>query len=287
MMNAPSVKGFFDLSTNSVSYLVADLQTKRAAIIDPVLNFDAASGRVSTIGADAIRDEATRYGLTIEWILETHAHADHLSAAPYLQQHLGGKIGIGVQIAEVRAAFEPVFGKSAPGSPEDFDALFADGDEFLLGAIPVRVMHTPGHTPACVTYLIRDCAFVGDTFFMPDYGTARCDFPGGDARALYRSIQKLFALPDTTRVFLCHDYKAPGRKDFCWETTIGAERAANVHVKAGVSENDFVAMRKARDKTLGMPKLLLPAIQVNLQAGRLPAPEPNGISYLKLPLNQF
>ncbi len=289
MTAKPAVRTFFDEPTFTATHVVSDPATGRAAIIDSVLDFDHASGRTATAGADAIVDYVTREGLTIDWILESHAHADHLSAAPYLKQKLGGKIGIGANITMVQETFGAIF-NAEPEFRRDgsqFDALFDDGAAFKIGAIGARVIHTPGHTPACLTYVIGDAAFVGDTLFMPDYGTARCDFPGGDAATLYRSIQKLFALPDETRLFLCHDYKAPGREAFAWETTVKDERDRNVHVGRGVLEADFVRMRTARDKTLAMPKLILPSVQVNMRAGELPPPDNNGVRYLKLPLNAF
>lgn len=284
-MAQPQVRAFFHRPTFTVSYLAWDAATKRAAIIDSVLDFDQASGRTSTEAAQAILDAVRDEGLTVDWLLETHAHADHLSAAPFLKQHLKAPIVIGAHITKVQQVFKDVFNLAyvtADGRP--FDKLVNEGEALPLGALSIEVLHTPGHTPACVTYKISDALFVGDTLFMPDYGTARADFPGGDARTLYRSIQKLLALPDETRVFLCHDYKAPGRDEFKWETTIGAERA-NVHLRNFPDEDAFVAMREARDKTLGMPALILPSIQVNIQAGALPPPEDNGVRYLKLPID--
>ncbi len=289
MTAKPAVATFFDEPTFTASHVVHDPATKRAAIIDSVLDFDQASGRTSTPGADAIIDYVKREGLNVDWILETHAHADHLSAAPYLKARLGGKTGVGANITLVQKTFGEIF-NAEPEFRRDgsqFDALFDDGATFQVGGIGAHVIHTPGHTPACLTYVIGDAAFVGDTLFMPDYGTARCDFPGGDAATLYQSIQKIFALPDETRIFLCHDYKAPGRDHFAWETTVKDERAWNVHVGRGVSETDFVRMRTARDKTLSMPKLILPSVQVNMRAGELPPPDANGVRYLKLPLNAF
>jgi len=287
-MNAnPLVRTFFDEPTFTATHVVMDPSTKRAAIIDSVLDFDQASGRTSTTSADSVVAFISSAGLTVDWILETHVHADHLSAAPYLKKKLGGKIAVGANITAVQKTFgdlfnvEPEFRRDG----SQFDALFDDAARFSLGALEARVLHTPGHTPACLTYVIGDAAFVGDTLFMPDYGTARCDFPGGDAGTLYRSIQKIFALPDQTRLFLCHDYKAPGREFFSWETTVKDERSWNVHVGRGVSEADFVKMRTARDKTLAMPKLILPSVQVNMRAGELPPPDANGVRYLKLPLD--
>jgi glyoxylase-like metal-dependent hydrolase (beta-lactamase superfamily II) len=286
MTTAPRVHAFFHGPTFTVSYLVWDPATRRGAIIDSALDFDQKSGRTGTQSAQAILDAARDEGVSIDWLLETHAHADHLSAAPFLKAATGAPIVIGEEIKAVQKVFKGVFNLdyvTADGGP--FDKLVRDGEALELGSLSIKVMHTPGHTPACVSYLIGDAVFVGDTLFMPDYGTARTDFPGGDARTLYRSIRKLLALPAATRVFLCHDYKAPGRDDYAWETTIGDERARNIHIRDGVSEDAFVALREARDKTLEMPALILPSIQVNIQAGELPPPEENGVRYLKLPLN--
>lgn len=283
-MSRPRVEAFFHAPTFTVSYLVWDASTKRAVIIDSALDFDAKSGRTGTHSAEAILAAVQREELSIDWLLETHAHADHLSAAPFLKKRTGAPIVIGEHITAVQKVFKNVFNLphvAADGRP--FDRLVRDGEALDLGQLSIQVLHTPGHTPACVSYLIGDALFVGDTMFMPDYGTARTDFPGGDARTLFRSIQKLLALPDETRVFLCHDYKAPGRDAFAWESTIGAERS-NVHL-AGMSEDQFVAMRETRDKTLEMPTLILPAIQVNIQAGELPPAEENGVRYLKLPID--
>lgn len=283
----PVVKTFFDEETFTASHVVIDPSTKKCAIIDSVLNFDAASGRTTTKSADAIIDYVADNGLDVEWILETHIHADHLTAAPYLHEKLGGKTGISSRINHVQSTFGKVFNAEA-GFARDgsqFDILFDDGEKFKLGNIDAYVMHTPGHTPACSTVIIGDAAFVGDTLFMPDYGTARCDFPGGDARTLYRSIQKIFSLPDQTRLFMCHDYKSPTRDAFAWETTVAEERAENIHVKTGISEDAFVEMREARDKTLSMPRLIVPSVQINMRAGDMPPPEENGVSYLKMPIN--
>jgi glyoxylase-like metal-dependent hydrolase (beta-lactamase superfamily II) len=283
-MNGPSVRAFFHEPTNTVSYLVWDPATKRAAVIDSVLDFDLKSGRTGTQSAQAILTAARDEGLAVDWLLETHAHADHISGAPYLKTATAAPIVIGNGIKDVQKVFKDVFNLdyvTADGRP--FDKLVADGETLKLGDLEIKVLHTPGHTPACVSYLIGDAVFVGDTMFMPDYGTARADFPGGDARTLYRSIQNLLSLPDATRVFLCHDYKAPGRDHYAWETTIGEERGKNAHLR--MSEDEFVAMREARDKTLGMPVLILPSIQVNIQAGELPPAEENGVRYLKLPLD--
>lgn len=282
----PNVRAFFHEETFTVSYLAWDPATKRAAVIDSALDFDQKSGRTATHSAQAILDAARDEGLTIDWLLETHAHADHISAAPFLKQATGAPIVIGEHIKAVQKVFKGVFNLAyvtADGRP--FDKLVADGEELGLGRLSIQVMHTPGHTPACVSYVIGEAVFVGDTIFMPDFGTARADFPGGDAHVLYQSIRRILALPPETRVFLCHDYKAPGRDAYAWETTIAAERAHNIHVHDGVTEEDFVAMREARDKTLAMPTLILPSIQVNIQAGQLPPPEENGLRYLKLPID--
>lgn len=283
----PDVTGFFDEATFTVSFVVKDPDSGKCAIVDSVLDFDQASGRTDTRSADAIVAFVEAQGLEPVWLLETHVHADHLSAAPYLQERLGGKIGIGEKITVVQDTFGKVFneGTRFRRDGSQFDRLFAEGDTFQIGALQGRVLHTPGHTPACLTYLIGDAAFVGDTLFMPDFGTARADFPGGSAEALYASIQKLLALPGATRVFVGHDYKAPGRDVFAWETTIAEQRARNVHVGAGATAADFVAMREARDKTLGTPKLMIPSLQVNMRAGRMPEPDADGRTYLKLPVN--
>jgi glyoxylase-like metal-dependent hydrolase (beta-lactamase superfamily II) len=285
IMTPPDITAFFDEATNTVSYLVVDPATRDAAIIDPVLDYDAASGEVDTASADRILAAVEARDLRVTLVLETHAHADHLSAAPYIKGKTGAAIGIGEHIRDVQKIFRPVFAADdlkTDGS--DFDRLFADGERFPIGSLEVEVIHTPGHTPADISYRIGDALFVGDTLFMPDYGTARADFPGGDARQLYRSIRKLLDLPRETRIFLCHDYKAPGRDDYAWETTVGTQRDASVHVHDGVSEDDFVAMREARDATLSAPKLLLPSIQVNIRAGRFPEAEANGVRYLKIPV---
>lgn len=281
----PEIQAFFDEPTNTVSYLVSDPASGDAAVVDPVLDFDNSSGKISTSGADAVLAAARAAGLKIVWILETHAHADHLSAAQYLKAKTGAKVGIGAHIGKVQRIFSPIF-EATPGPSDggEFDRLFEDGESFRLGELAVEVMATPGHTPACVSYRIADAVFVGDTLFMPDYGTARADFPGGDARVLYRSIRKLLALPPETRLFMCHDYKAPGRDSYAWETTVAEERARNVHIHEGVSEEDFVRLREARDRTLAAPVLLLPSIQVNIHAGHVPPTERNGKRYLKIPL---
>jgi len=279
------VKAFFDEATNTISYLVADPATRRAAVIDPVLDFDPRSGTVDVRSVEAILAAANADGLTIEWVLETHAHADHLSGAPYIKAKTGARIGIGEHITDVQRIFRPVFNAGdlrTDGS--DFDRLFVDDEVLHIGELSVEILHTPGHTPADLSYKVGDAVFVGDTLFMPDYGTARADFPGGDAAQLYRSIQRLLQLPDTTRLFMCHDYKAPGRDVYAWETTVGEEREHNVHLRGGVTEAAFVAMRKARDATLAAPTLLLPSIQVNIRAGRFPKAESNGVHYLLLPV---
>ena len=286
MSAAPDIKLFFDSATETVSYLVADPTSRKAAIIDPVLDFDVASGRIATHSADAMLETAAADGLDVVWSLETHPHADHLSAGAYVKRRTGAKTAIGSGVRAVQKAFAPRFAADdiKPGGG-DFDRLLDDGDALPLGDLKIEVMATPGHTPACVSYRLGDAVFVGDTLFMPDYGTARTDFPGGDARQLYRSIQRLLSLPRETRLFMCHDYKAPGREQYAWETTVGEERDRNVHIGGGISEDDYVAMRQARDATLHAPKLLYPAIQVNIRGGRLPPPEPNGERYLKLPLS--
>lgn len=280
------ISAFFDEATNSVSYLVADPASKTAAVIDPVLDFDPASGRVSSGSADAILQAAKEGGLTIAWLLETHAHADHLSAANHIKSRTGARTAIGAGIREVQRVFAPlVEAEDVKPDGGDFDRLVEDGDVLELGESRIAVMATPGHTPACVSYWTGDAVFVGDTMFMPDYGTARCDFPGGDARQLYRSIQRILALPRETRLFMCHDYKAPGRDHFAWETTVGAQLERNAHIGGGVSEDDYVAMRQARDKTLKPPKLLYPAIQVNIRGGRLPPAGDDGRRYIRIPLS--
>lgn len=281
----PVIQAFFDEPTNTISYLVADPATGQAAVIDPVLDYDHSSGEVDTRSVQAILQAAGTAGWTVVWTLETHAHADHLSGSPYVKARTGARIGIGEHIKDVQQLFRPVFNATdlkTDGS--DFDHLFADGERFRIGELEAEVLYTPGHTPACVTYRIADAAFVGDTLFMPDYGTARADFPGGDARALYRSIKRVLALPPDTRLFMCHDYKAPGRDEYAWETTVAAERAGNVHVREGVSEDDFVAMRTTRDATLSTPRLLLPSVQVNIRAGRFPPADANGVRYLTIPV---
>lgn len=284
-MSYLSIRPFFDEATNTVSYLIFDPATRQGAVIDPVLDWDHRSGEADTRSADQLIETARQEEVTIALILETHAHADHLTAAPYIKQRCGGKIGIGEHIKEVQRIFRPVFAADDV-KPEggDFDLLLRDGERLKLGSLEIEVIHTPGHTPACVCYRIGDDVFVGDTLFMHDYGTARADFPGGDARALFRSIKRLLALPPETRLWMCHDYKAPGRDDYAWQSTVAEQRAHNPHVKDGVTEDEFVAFRQARDAKLAAPTLLLPSIQVNIRAGRFPEAESNGVRYLKIPV---
>jgi len=285
-MKKPEVRAFFDEATFTVTYVVSDPATSRAAIIDPVLDFDAASGRTSTTSADEVITYLRANDLGVDWILETHVHADHLIGAPYLKETVGGQTAIGADVRSVQGTFKGVFNlKDLAVDGSQFDRLFSDGDTFPIGDIDGRVVATPGHTPACVTYVIGDAAFVGDTLFMPDFGTARTDFPGGDAGLLYDSIQKTLSLPDNTRLFMCHDYKAPGRDKYAWETTVAEQRDNNIHINKHVSREQFIEMREGRDAELGMPKLILPSIQVNVRAGELPAPEDNNIRYLKIPLD--
>ena len=282
---APEVKAFFDHGSNTVSYVVTDPSTKKAAIIDSVLDFDYASGMISYDHAEMIIDYVTMQSLDIQWLIETHVHADHLSAAPYIQQKLGGKIGISDQIIRVQTVFGKLFnaGTEFERDGSQFDQLFADGDQYKIGELDGVAIATPGHTPACMVHLIGDAVFVGDTLFMPDGGTARADFPGGDARTLYQSIKKILEMPDETRMFVCHDY-APNGREFLWETTVGAQRANNIHVGDNVSEDSFVEMREKRDATLAMPRLIMPSIQVNMRAGHMPNAEENGSTYLKVPI---
>jgi glyoxylase-like metal-dependent hydrolase (beta-lactamase superfamily II) len=281
------VKSFFDEPTNLISYVVHDPASREAAIIDSVLNFDSASGRTSNASSDEIVDYVTTNGLVVRYLLETHAHADHLSGAPYLQSRLGGKLCIGRDIVAIQNAFGKIFNitHELSGDGSEFDCLFGDGDCFSIGTVEAIVLQVPGHTPADVAYVIGDSVFTGDTLFMPDFGTARTDFPGGSSRQLYRSIRRLLNLSDETKLYMCHDYKAPGRAEFGWETTVRAQREGNVHIRDGVTEDDFVRMRDARDATLPMPKLMVPSIQVNIRAGRLPNAESNGTRYLKIPLD--
>ncbi len=283
----PTIAGFFDEATNTVSYVVHDAATGEAAIIDSVLDYEAASGRTSNGSADRIVEYIEANELEVVWLIETHAHADHISAAPYLQAKLGGKLAIGREIVRVQEVFGKLFnaGTDFERDGSQFDHLFDDGETFKIGQLEGIALHVPGHTPADMAFIVGDAAFVGDTIFMPDFGTARADFPGGDARVLYRSIRRLLGLPEETRLFLCHDYKAPGRDDYAWETTVGQQRRENVHVRDGVSEDDFVEMRTSRDRTLAMPNLILPSVQVNIRGGRLPDPEDNGVSYIKIPVN--
>ena len=283
----PSVNAFFDEETYTVTYVVTDGSNSSCAIIDPVLDFDQAAGRTSTDSADRVIDFIQASGLEVEWILETHAHADHLSAAAYLKSKTGGKTATGRLITGLQATFKDMFklGDDFIPDGEQFDCLLDDGDELELGATQIRVMHTPGHTPSCVTFVIGDAAFIGDTMFMPDYGTARTDFPGGDAAELYKSSQRIFELPDETRLFMCHDYKAPGRDEFLWESSVGEQRASNIHIHDGISEQDFVEFRNRRDNELGVPKLILPSIQVNIRAGEMPPPDDSGSVFLKIPIN--
>jgi len=285
-MSKPNVNAFFDEATFTITYVIADPTTGRAAVVDPVLDFDPASGRTSTTSADKVIEFVKGENLEIDWILETHVHADHLSGAPYIREQLGGKTAIGANVTAVQKTFKGVFNlKDLATDGSQFDHLFADDESFDIGAIAGRVIATPGHTPACITYVIGDAAFVGDTLFMPDFGSARTDFPGGDATQLYESIQKILSLPDETRLFMCHDYKAPGRDVYAWETSVAEQRASNIHINDTVSREAFVEMREGRDSQLGMPKLILPSLQVNLCAGRLPEPEDNDIRYLKIPLD--
>jgi glyoxylase-like metal-dependent hydrolase (beta-lactamase superfamily II) len=283
----PEVTAFFDEDTYTVTYLVRDPASNVCAIIDPVLDFDQAAGRTSTDSADKVLSFINDSQLDVHWILETHAHADHMSAMAYLKSKTGGRTATGQLVTQVQSTFKDIFnlGAEFTSSGEQFDSLLDDGELLDLGEMHIRVMHTPGHTPACVTFIVGDAVFVGDTLFMPDYGTARTDFPGGDAAVLYRSIQRIFEMPAETRLFMCHDYKAPGRDDYRWEATVGQQRAENVHIHDGVTEADFVEFRRTRDPQLGMPKLILPSIQVNIRAGEMPPADDNGIAYLKTPVN--
>jgi glyoxylase-like metal-dependent hydrolase (beta-lactamase superfamily II) len=285
----PQATSFFDEPTNTASHVVRDPASRRCGVIDSVLDYDAASGRTATQSAHQLIAFIGEHGLEVEWILETHVHSDHLSAAPYIKQRLGGALGIGENVRVVQDAFGKVFnaGTEFQHDGSQFDHLFVDGERFTIGELDAVALHTPGHTPDSMTYAIGDAAFVGDTLFMPDYGTARADFPGGDARALYRSIRRVLSLPGATRLFLCHDYKARGRSEFRWETTVAAERTHNVHIHDGLSEDEFVRMRTARDAQLGMPRLILPSVQVNMRAGEFPPAEDDGQTYLKIPLNQL
>lgn len=286
-MHHPEVTGFFDEATFTISYVVADPETKHCAVIDSLLDFDQPSGRTETTSADKLIAFVKDQGLTCEWIIDTHVHADHLTAAPYIREQLGGKTAIGDKIPVVQRVFGEIFneGQSFHTDGSQFDHLFKPGESYRVGNIEARALSTPGHTPACMTHLIGDAMFVGDTIFMPDFGSARCDFPGGDAGTLYDSIQMLFDFPDETRMFLCHDYKAPGRDEYVWETTIGEQKRSNIHVKDGTSRDDFIKMRSERDATLAMPKLILPSVQINMRAGDMPPPEDNGVRYMKVPIN--
>jgi glyoxylase-like metal-dependent hydrolase (beta-lactamase superfamily II) len=285
MAAQPIIQAFFDEPTNTVSYLVIDPETKQAAVVDPVLDYDHRSGKASTKSVEEILAAAGEEGATITLVLETHAHADHLSGAPYIKLKTGAKVGIGEHIRDVQRIFRPVFNATdLKGDGSEFDHLFKDGEKFRLGSLEFELTHVPGHTPADLAYKVGDAVFVGDTLFMPDYGSARADFPGGSAHALYRSINRLLALPAATRLYMCHDYKAPGRDHYAWETSVAEERAHNVHVRDGVSEDAFVALREARDAKLEAPLLLMPSIQVNIRAGKLPPAEANGVRYLKIPV---
>ena len=283
----PAVLAFFDEGTNTITYVVQEPQGRACAVIDSVLDFDYASGRTDTRSADMVIAWIKNQDLDLQWVLETHVHADHLSAAPYIQETLGGKIGIGDRITVVQETFGKVFNEGTRFARDgsQFDRLFTDGDSLMIGQMRVDVMHTPGHTPACLTYVIGDAAFVGDTLFMPDFGTARCDFPGGSAEIMFDSVQRILALPNQTRIFVGHDYMAPGRDVFAWESTVGAQKALNVHVGGGRAKQDFVTLRQKRDATLAMPRLIVPSLQVNMRAGKMPEPEDNGKSYLKVPIN--
>jgi glyoxylase-like metal-dependent hydrolase (beta-lactamase superfamily II) len=282
-----SIQAFFDRATSSYSYVVSDPATAQCAIIDPVLDYDAAAGRIHYRGADRLIAYVREQGLSVQWLLETHVHADHLSAAAYLKAALGGCMAIGAQITQVQQRFARLFNAEREFAVDgrQFEHLFSDGERFQIGTLAAQALHTPGHTPACMTYLVGTAAFIGDTLFMPDYGTARCDFPGGDARTLYRSIARLFSLPEHTQLFMCHDYLGPDRQEHQYQTSVAEQRAHNVHVHQGISEDAFVAMREVRDAGLDMPALLLPAVQVNMRAGQLPPAEDNGVHYLKVPLN--
>ena len=283
----PEVTAFFDEDSNTVTYVVRDPGSNICAVIDPVLDFNQASGRTSTDSVDQLLGFINGNGFELAWILETHAHADHLSAASYLKSKTNGRTGTGKHITRVQATFKEIFnlGDEFIANGEQFDCLFDEGDLLALGTLEIRVMHTPGHTPSCISFVIGDAVFIGDTLFMPDYGTARADFPGGDAAIMYRSIQRLFELPDETRMFMCHDYKAPGRNEYVWETSVEQQRRKNVHIHEGITEQEFVKFRQQKDAGLSMPKLILPAIQVNIRAGEMPLAENNGVAYLKIPVD--
>ncbi len=287
-MASPGVRAFFDEATNTVTYVVADPETAQCVVIDPVLDYDAVAGRTSTKSVDEVIRHIRDEKLSLDLVLETHVHADHLSAAPVLKRELQSRTAIGADITEVQQAFSGIFNLSDMAlDGSQFDVLLSDGDEIRVGNISGKVLHTPGHTSACNTYVIGDAAFIGDTLFMPDFGTARCDFPGGDAEALYDSIQRIFDLPNSTRLFMCHDYKSPDRDEYAWETTVAEQREKNVHIHDGTSTEAFVAFRQERDAQLGMPRLILPSIQVNIRAGDMPDAESNGVSYMKIPLNSL
>ncbi|OED36725.1 MBL fold metallo-hydrolase [Chromatiales bacterium (ex Bugula neritina AB1)] len=288
-MNRPSVTAFFDNATNTISYIVADPATSRCAVVDSLLDYDGASGRTSTESADAIIAKVQELGLTVEWIIDTHVHADHVTGAHYIKENLGGKTGIGAMITEVQKVFGKIFneGRTFHTDGSQFDHLFNDNETYTVGELTCNAIHTPGHTSACMVHSIGGSLFVGDTLFMPDFGTARCDFPGGDAGQLYRSIQRIFQLPDDTPMYMCHDYKAPGRDVFAWETTVGEQKRNNVQVNESINQEEFVKMRTARDNKLGTPKLMVPSVQINMRAGELPDPEDNGMRYIKVPLNEL
>jgi glyoxylase-like metal-dependent hydrolase (beta-lactamase superfamily II) len=285
----PAVQAFFDEATNTITYLVRDPGGRACAVIDSVLDFDYASGRTDTRSAEAVVKAIQEQDLDLQWVLETHVHADHLSAAPYIQERLGGLIGIGERITVVQDTFGKIFNEGTRFARDgsQFDRLFKDGDSVMVGQMRIDVMHTPGHTPACLTYVVGDAAFVGDTLFMPDFGTARCDFPGGSAEVMFESVQRILALPEATRIFVGHDYKAPGREVFAWQSTVGEQKAQNVHIGAGRAKADFVALRQARDATLAMPRLIIPSLQINMRAGHPPEAEDDGTSFLKVPLNRL
>ena len=285
----PNITAFFDQASNTISYVVRDPNGSACAIIDSVLDFDFASGRTDTQSADKIINFVTENKLDVQWLLESHVHADHLSAAPYIQMKVGGKIGIGSRITDVQETFGKIFneGTEFQRDGSQFDKLFVEGDTFHIGQLRGDVLHTPGHTPACLTYVIEDAAFVGDTLFMPDFGTARCDFPGGSSERLFSSIQKILDMPDATRIFVGHDYKAPGRDNYAWETTVGEQRKKNIHIKSGKSKDDFVKLRDERDAKLAMPKLIVPSLQVNMRAGNMPEPDEQGDVFIKVPINKM
>ena len=285
----PNITSFFDEATNTISYIVCDPNGSSCAIIDSVLDFDFASGRTDTRSADKLINFVKENKLDVQWLLESHVHADHLSAAPYIQMEVGGKIGIGSHITDVQETFGKIFneGTEFQRDGSQFDKLFVEGDTFHIGQLRGDVLHTPGHTPACMTYVIGDAAFVGDTLFMPDFGTARCDFPGGSSENLFSSIQKILSLPDATRIFVGHDYKAPGREHYAWETTVGEQKKKNIHIKSGKSKEDFVKLRDERDAKLAMPKLIVPSLQINMRAGNMPEPDEQGDVFLKVPINKM